>query len=452
MAPPRFRILIIGGGVAGPALAHFLTHNDALAHALDITIIERAPALRASGQQIDVRGPALDALERTGLAARMRAVRVPELGLAVIDPRGRLRLTHTAAGRGESARLFTAELEMMRADLVRLLHGATALHPRVRFLFGHTAARLAQRHDAPVVDVTFAPAARTEPFDLVVGADGQASPTRAMLFGPAAAAAHFRPLGMHIAYCSVPRTPLPGEPAAAVPTGPAPYAVLFPAPPRRQVLVRADNAATMQVYLGVMDDHAAAGRIAASLGRPPAEQKALWAALFADCPWRGPELARGVAAAADGDFYAHALGQVRAPRLAAGRVVLLGDAAGCPSPVTGKGTTAAVAAAYVLAGEVAGVVLAARREAGRDVDVEGALARYEAAVAPLVRETQKLWPGLPGLLCPPTPWRAWLVTTLLWLLLVLRVDRLLSVVFKDEAIPGWKLPEYPALALPGGGQ
>ena len=45
------RILICGGGVAGPALAFWLSKLD---H--EITIVERYPTLRISGLQIDLRG------------------------------------------------------------------------------------------------------------------------------------------------------------------------------------------------------------------------------------------------------------------------------------------------------------------------------------------------------------------------------------------------------------
>ncbi len=45
--------------------------------------------------------------------------------------------------------------------------------------------------------------------------------------------------------------------------------------------------------------------------------------------------------------------QVHLDRWSAGRVVLLGDAGYCPSPLTGMGTSLALVGAYVLAGELA---------------------------------------------------------------------------------------------------
>ena len=54
----------------------------------------------------------------------------------------------------------------------------------------------------------------------------------------------------------------------------------------------------------------------------------------------------------DAPMYFDAIGQVRAPRWSKGRVALLGDAAFCPSPVGGGGSSLALIGAYVLAGEL----------------------------------------------------------------------------------------------------
>ena len=50
MAKPQ-KILIAGAGIAGPAVAFLLARVG-----FECTIVERAPALRTSGQQIDVKG------------------------------------------------------------------------------------------------------------------------------------------------------------------------------------------------------------------------------------------------------------------------------------------------------------------------------------------------------------------------------------------------------------
>lgn len=83
------------------------------------------------------------------------------------------------------------------------------------------------------------------------------------------------------------------------------------------------------------------------------------------------------------------MGQVRADRWSSGSVVLLGDAAYCPSPVSGMGTTLAVVGAYVLAGE-----LASHGAQGKG------LGEYERIMRPWVRKVQKLPPGVPRIANP----------------------------------------------------
>jgi 2-polyprenyl-6-methoxyphenol hydroxylase-like FAD-dependent oxidoreductase len=55
------RVLISGGGIAGPALAHLLR-----AYGFRPTIVERAPEVRAGGHGIQIDGVGIDALRRPG--------------------------------------------------------------------------------------------------------------------------------------------------------------------------------------------------------------------------------------------------------------------------------------------------------------------------------------------------------------------------------------------------
>jgi 2-polyprenyl-6-methoxyphenol hydroxylase-like FAD-dependent oxidoreductase len=80
-------------------------------------------------------------------------------------------------------------------------------------------------------------------------------------------------------------------------------------------------------------------------------------------------------------MYFDAIGQVRAPRWSKGRVALLGDAAFCPSPVGGGGSSLALIGAYVLAGELS-----------RTDDPRSALTRYEHFMRPHVSSAQQVRP------------------------------------------------------------
>jgi len=80
------------------------------------------------------------------------------------------------------------------------------------------------------------------------------------------------------------------------------------------------------------------------------------------------------------DFYFGPLAQVRMPAWSKGRVTLAGDAAHCPSPFSGQGTSLALAGAFVLGRELA-------RSAG---DHAAAFARYEARMRPFVLMNQDM--------------------------------------------------------------
>jgi 2-polyprenyl-6-methoxyphenol hydroxylase-like FAD-dependent oxidoreductase len=90
------------------------------------------------------------------------------------------------------------------------------------------------------------------------------------------------------------------------------------------------------------------------------------------------------------DFAFADLAQVRLDSWSRGRVVLLGDAAWSPTPLTGLGTSLAVVGAYVLAGELA--------VAAGDPGV--AFHRYEQLLRPYVTTAQKLPPGGAGGFAP----------------------------------------------------
>ena len=56
------RILITGASVAGNTVAYWLGHAN-----FDVTVVERAPAIRDGGQNIDVRGVGREVLRRMAL-------------------------------------------------------------------------------------------------------------------------------------------------------------------------------------------------------------------------------------------------------------------------------------------------------------------------------------------------------------------------------------------------
>ncbi|KAI5866062.1 FAD/NAD(P)-binding domain-containing protein [Durotheca rogersii] len=457
------KVLVIGVGICGPAFATMLRRSDP-GHS--ITVIERYPTIRHNGLQLDLRSWGVPIIKRLGLEGAVRAKGVQEAGLAFVNSAGRVLGAFGIADSSSGSLSFTTEFEIMRGDLVQILYdasleGQAALDaeergkksgpggggagdedhyypPGVHYEFGKTVARLDQ--DDGGVDVVFSDGAARR-YDLVVGADGQWSRTRRMLFGEEAAAAAFKPMHVYAAYFQVPRVSFPrfggggGGAADDDDDDDDALARFYQPGGGRAVMLRTGNRAQTQVYLMVRTAADATRR--AIERQPAAAQKDVFAAQFRGAGWCVDELLAQMPGA--DDFYAEVIGQVRAPRATRGRVALLGDAAHCASPLSGMGTTVSLTGAYVLAGEIA-------RHRGDPAAVPAALDAYDAVVKPYVADVQNIVAGVPHILCPGSWWFLTLLRLFVRFAYLVRLDHWLSRL-SPEKKGGRQLPEYPELNL-----
>ncbi|MFF0866461.1 FAD-dependent monooxygenase [Nonomuraea sp. NPDC003560] len=309
------RILISGGSVAGPALAYWL-HR----HGHQVTVVERAPAPRGGGAAIDFRGSALDVLDRMGLLAEMRRHATTMTSMTLVDEAG-----DTLAVLPAEA--ISGELEVLKSDVTKVLYEAT--RDTVEYLFDDTVTALDQ--DAAEVRVRFEKAApRT--FDLVVGADGMHSKVRALAFGPESR--YVRDLGIYGALFTTGNI-LDLRDAGLMHNTPGRSALAFTAHGNTELRVGLSFAADDLVY-----DR-----------RDRAQQERLVAEHYAGAGWEVPRLLAAMREAEE--FFFDSSGQVVMGTWTNGRVTLLGDAAYCAAPTSGRGTSQALIGAYVLAGELA---------------------------------------------------------------------------------------------------
>ncbi|MFB4298208.1 FAD-dependent monooxygenase [Actinomadura sp. NTSP31] len=339
-------VLVSGAGIAGLALAFWLRR-----HGFAPTVVERAPAIRAGGYKVDVRGAALTVAERMGLLDELRGMRTGVRSGTVVDAAGR----RVASMDGDTfGGRVHGDAEVLRGDLHRLLFERT----EAEYLFGDSVAELKQT--AGGVEVTFeSGASRT--FGLVVGADGLHSATRSLAFGPEER--FVRDLGHRISIFSVPdHLGLDREEVTCI------------GPGRTTLAYSVDGDADAKAMFLFRSGDAGVPR-----GRA-AQERAL-AAAYAGEGWEVPRLLDGMGAAPD--FYFDSVAQVHMDRWSDGRVVLLGDAAYCASPASGQGTSLALVGAYVLAGELAAA----------QGDHEAAFAAYEREMRPFVARNQKLGPA-----------------------------------------------------------
>lgn len=405
MAP--LKILICGGGCAGPALAYWLANSG---HR--VVIVERFAALRASGAQIDLRAQGIEVVKRMGLLDVIRSKLVDEDGTSFVDTHGNVLASVMANKSGQGAQSLTSEYEIMRGDLVRVLYDATK--DKVEYVFGKTVDSFEQDDDQVVVHFSDG---SSDTYDILVGADGQGSYIRKAI-APANSPDPYRRLGIYMAYWFVSRTEEDNN-----------MFNWYNSPGGRVIHRRSHSPTESQAYFVLNDD----SEDLHSLFRSPVEQqKKFLAQRFHDAGWHAERFIEGMKTTEN--FYCQEIVQVCTDTWHKGRVVLLGDAANCPSSFSGMGTTSCFVGAYVLAGEI-----------NRNTEnLPQAFANYDKTLRPFVKEAQKLSPSLIRLNMPKTEWGVAILRSLIRLVCFLRIPDLISR-FSNAEKGGWRLPDYPEL-------
>lgn len=425
------KILIVGAGVCGPALAFILQKTNPK-HT--VTVIERFSSLRDGGQQLDLKAQGIPIMKKMGLLERTKTYCVTEGGMEVVDTNGKVLIQGGVTSAGGKEVSLINEYEFMRGDMVKMFHDAS-LEERAKasgngekegslhYEFGKTVTAIDQTDERATV--TFSDG-KTDQYDLVVAADGQASRTRRLVFGEQISTDAFRTIGVHAAYYNIPRLATENTRAR-----------IYFGPGHRMVVTRTGDRPITQVYLFSMTDAARFEALKKTYKEPIIKQKEAWAGFYKDAGWECGRFVDGLMTA--DDFYATEIAQVKMPNLYRGRTVLLGDAGYCPSSFTGKGTTLSLIGAYILAGELT--------RHGNDVGT--ALKAYEEKMQPPIDECQKLPPGAAGGFMPASAWGLRITNNLLWTMSCFKIDKLLQWVY--EMLPaekeGWPVPEYPEMKL-----
>jgi FAD-dependent urate hydroxylase len=307
------RVLIVGGGIAGLALAAELARQDR-----EPVVIEQARRYGDSGYAISLYPFGSAVLRGIGAYPDFAACSVELKRYEIADRRGGVIRSLDFAGlmAGYGPTYMTA-----RSTLIELLRAAGG--ERVDLRMGTTAREF--REAGSKVEVSLSDGS-CERFDLVVGCDGIGSATRELLFGP-------QP-GFDTGWVGWTwwggAGIFPPETARELWLAGALFGV-YPAPGRAMYLVAvptatapADGLSEAEVTArlrGALAEAAAVPEIEAALS----DARQLW-------PWR--------------------LRDVRSRRLRRGRVVLCGDAGTAFLPTAGIGASAALRSAAALADEL----------------------------------------------------------------------------------------------------
>lgn len=337
------RILVSGAGMAGLSAGINLGNAG---H--EVTIVERAQHLRVNGSPIDIRGESLAVAQQMGVLDEIRARKVDMTQRGCfVDGNGDRVADLPLAEINDTA----DDTEIPREDLAHVLRNG--LGPCVALRFGESVTEL--RDDGRGVDVLFASGERAR-YDLVVGADGLHSATRRLIFGPERQ--YLRHLGFYVALANLPQY----RPAGA----PNPI-YNFPGHMAGIVTYR-------DVALAVLEFRSS--WIDYDYHDLDAQKRILTDEFGGHGRWRVPELLD--AACRDPELYFDSVSQIDMPSWHRGRVVLVGDAAHCASPMSGRGTSLAITGTWLLA----------KALAENADDLDAAFAQYERDQRPHVRYAQ----------------------------------------------------------------
>ena len=339
------RILISGASIAGPVLAYWLTRRG-----VDVTVVERAPALRKTGgHAVDLFRPAMEISERMGVLPRIEDHATGTTVLTVYRPWAAkpahidyLKIIGAVSDR---------HVEIMRDDLSEIYFDAT--RHDAEYVFGDQITAITDDGD-----VSFEHGAPRR-FDLVVGADGLHSGVRRIVFGDDVPE---RFLGGYLSVVSVPKSlARDGEMAG------------YFEPDRVTMVYTADHLDDARAVF-IFRPRTPLDYDHRDVPRQKSQLRAAFSGISARVDRWLDEIERTQA------FYFDAITALELTSWSRGRVTLVGDAGYCPGPAVGGSTSLAVYGAYVLAGEIA--------TAGSDY--AAAFASYERTMMPSVLGSRAL--------------------------------------------------------------
>jgi 2-polyprenyl-6-methoxyphenol hydroxylase-like FAD-dependent oxidoreductase len=335
------KAIVCGAGIAGLTVAGELARGG-----WDVTVFESAAGRREQGYMVDFFGPGFEASKAMGLLPRLRELAYPVETVSFIAPSGTVRrLDYAVVQSGMNGDL----LSLMRPDIELALF--ESLPATVDVQFSRTLNTLEQ-DDASITTVMTDGSRHTA--DVLIGADGIHSRTRAALFGPEQQ--FIRHLGFHT--CAY-------------------------------IFDDADLHEKLATTWGLTDtiDRTAGlyplrcGRIAmfgAHRVRDvalPADRRAAVIDTYSGLGWFVPEALEHVPD--DSQLYYDQVAQIELPEWSSGRAVLVGDSCQAVSLLAGQGASLAVGGGRLLA-----------RELLTATTVDDAFRRYQGQWMPVVDDRQ----------------------------------------------------------------
>jgi 2-polyprenyl-6-methoxyphenol hydroxylase-like FAD-dependent oxidoreductase len=358
------RAIIIGAGIAGLAAAVRLRQIG-----WQSLVVERAPQRRGGGYAVTFGGIGYDAAERMGILPALQARAFITNELVYHKPNGQRRFSLTRET--IAATIGSRSINILRGDVETVLY--EQVHDSTEIRFGTTVTNIDQDDDA--VHATLSDGT-VEHADLLIGADGLHSTTRALVFGPEE---NYRlDLDHMVAVYMLDKRP------AAITEG---TTGTLSAGGRTVAVMSVGDGRTV-AFFGYRTDRGPGNRAD--------DPHTVLPRFYGDIGWVVPEVLAGMRTAES--IYFDTVSQIVIDRWSRGRVVLLGDAAWCVTLFAGYGSALAVGGADLL-----GTTLHDNPD-----DLQTALTRWEAELRPEAERKQRLGRRVKSVYAPANPIVLWL--------------------------------------------
>lgn len=313
----HIKILVIGAGVAGPAICYWLKRFG-----FSPVLIEKSAAIRKGGQALDIRGIATHIVKEMDIYNCICEMRTRIECGRFVDVAGNI--LHEEHGEKFGFRQDD-EVEILRGDLVEILMKTI---PDVPCRFNQFIVSMQQNENSVTVNFNNG---NIENYDVVIAADGIHSATRRMIF-------HrdeykLINLGAYLSTFTIPNYLKLNHMDVECEANHKLVSINSDNDPQRALagfMFRSQH-----VLKDIRDEN---------------EQKIFLRDTFRDFGWEAKNILNFMSES--DDFYFDVITQVKMKSWTKGRIALLGDAGYCPSPLSGQGNNLALVGAYILAGEL----------------------------------------------------------------------------------------------------
>jgi len=360
-------VLISGASIAGLTLGYWLSK-----YGFDVTIVEISSSPRKGGSPIDIRADALQVIEDMGILEIIKDKQIHTEAISFVGETGKVKVV-TRPPKGNKNR--EPDIEIERKDLINILYGL--IKNRTTFIFGNSIEMLEQNDSR--VEVTFKNG-NQQGFDFVIGADGQHSAVRKIVFGKEDEFTKY--LGMYVSVVQIQEKP-----------GKNNHTLLYNSPGKIVGISQYDA----KTYL-FFAFHSC--RLNYDYHNKE-EQRKLLLNTYKNQRWLVPELLQFIQIA--DNIYFDSVSQIRMSKWSKNRVSLVGDAAHCAAFLSGMGSSLAMTGAKILAEELS---------SGTD-NYPAAFQQYENRHKPVVEKIHASVPFTARMFIPKSYIGIWLRNSLL---------------------------------------